>query len=76
MHTKTTLAAVYARNIPGQPFRSQPAGAVRRQPAAPELQPLADAHALLIAVRRSLESCRDTSQLRMLLALEGQHKLG
>ncbi len=77
MYKKNSLAATYAHTIPGRPFRSPPAGLPRRtpQPRPADPQPLADADALIIAVRRSLESCRDTSQLRMLLALEGRHKV-
>jgi len=38
--------------------------------------PLADADVLLIAVRRSLESCKDSSQLRMFAAFESPRRSG
>jgi hypothetical protein len=77
--SRSTLALAYASRVakPGaaQPVpRAQPAPAPRavpRAPAAQASQPAAVANeVLLIAVRRSLASCRDTTQLRMLAAFE------
>ncbi len=78
MNTKSTLARAYAYATPGQPFRSPSPGFGRTSLTAPPStpDPMPDGEALMIAVRRSLESCRDTSQLRMLLALEGRHAAG
>jgi hypothetical protein len=64
-HANTLSAAYAARRspVPQSIARSAPAG----RPAA---EPPTDADVLLIALRRSLESCKDTSQLRMLAAFE------
>lgn len=44
--------------------------------ARPVPVPLADADVLLIAVRRSLQSCKDSSQLRMFAALGSPRRGG
>jgi hypothetical protein len=54
------------RPVPSLPLRPRPLS-----PARPAEPPLPDSEALVIALRRSLASCRDTTQLRMLAAFEG-----
>jgi hypothetical protein len=77
--SRSTLALAYASRVakPGavQPVqRAQPAPAPRPVQRGPVAQPPQAAvitnEMLLIAVRRSLASCRDTTQLRMLAAFE------
>ena len=56
---------------------AQPAPCALPQPLvqpAPASQ--SDADALLIAVRRSLESCKDTTQLKMLVAFQSPRRMG
>lgn len=62
-----TLSGAFSARL-GRP--AQPAARPPMPRAEPAPAPLADADALLIALRRSLESCKDTSQLRMLAAFE------
>jgi hypothetical protein len=81
--SRDTLALAYAASTrPAQPAMPEASRAV--QPAATRLPQVPDAplrhapppppeaigDALLIAVRRSLASCRDSTQLRMLAAFE------
>jgi hypothetical protein len=69
-----TLSGAYAARLarPVQPaIRPVPALPVRPRPllpARPADSSLLDSEALIIALRRSLASCRDTTQLRMLVA--------
>lgn len=81
--SRDTLALAYAASTrPAQPAMPEASRAVQpaasspsQAPAAPVRhaaapQPEAVGDALLIAVRRSLASCRDSTQLRMLAAFE------
>jgi hypothetical protein len=71
-----TLSGAYATMLgrTAQPtFRSEASLPVRPRPlsaASPAEPPLTHAEALFIALRRSLASCRDTTQLKMLAAFE------
>jgi len=72
-----TLSGAYAAKLgrytqPALQARALPPTA---PPTARTAAPLPDAEALLIALRRSLASCRDTSQLRMLAAFEGPQRI-
>ncbi|HXV09103.1 MAG TPA: hypothetical protein VD791_13805 [Burkholderiales bacterium] len=67
-----TLSGAYATKLgrPAQPAL-RPASSLPLRPrplppARPTEPPLPDSEALFIALRRSLASCRDTTQLRML----------
>lgn len=69
-----TLSGAYAAKLGRFP---QPALQARSlPPVEPASAPLPDAEALLIALKRCLASCRDTSQLRMLAAFEGPSRIG
>jgi hypothetical protein len=69
-----TLSGAYAARLarPAQPvIRPVIAMPLRPRPlptARPADPPLPNSEALIIALRRSLASCRDTTQLRMLAA--------
>lgn len=65
-----TLSGAFRASL-GQPAQPSVRPSPNTRPARP---PLADADALLIALRRSLESCKDTSQLRMLAAFEAPRR--
>jgi hypothetical protein len=65
------LAQPAPRQLPVPLARPAPVPLARPVPA-----PLADADVLLIAVRRSLESCKDSSQLRMFAAFESPRRSG
>lgn len=70
--TASTLTGAYAAKLglPAQPalrpVSSLPLRPRPLPPAPPAEPPLPDSEALFIALRRSLASCRDTTQLRML----------
>ena len=68
-----TLSSAFSAKL-GRP--AQPAARPPMPPAEPAPARLADADALLIALRRSLESCKDTSQLRMLAAFQPPRRDG
>jgi hypothetical protein len=81
----TTLSSAYASAMPrriARPSAGAPTRLVRaettrlvrveKRPVTAPPARLPESDALLIAVRRSLASCRDTSQLRTLLALEAK----
>jgi hypothetical protein len=75
-----TLSGAYATKLgrPAQPA-PRPVSALPLRPrllspASQAEPPLPDSEALFIALRRSLASCRDTTQLRMLAAFEGPRK--
>ena len=77
-----TLSGAYAAKLgrfaqpAPRPLAAPLARPVPMPPARPVPVPLAGADVLLIAVRRSLESCKDSSQLRMFAAFESPRRSG
>lgn len=77
-----TLSGAYATKLGGpaqpalRPVSSLPLRPRPLSPTRPAEPPLPDSEALFIALRRSLASSRDTTQLRMLAAFEGPRRIG